>query len=302
MGREMKLLTSSKVNLFLRVLGARRDGYHEVETILHTVGLNDEIEIVPTTSREVEVAMRFAEGVTGDLPSTEENLVFRAATSLLDRGARNDGIVIRLVKRIPVGAGLGGGSGNAAGALTALSRHWGLEVPSGEMLGLAAALGSDVPYCLQGGAALATGRGEKLTHLTDSLSGWFVLGISSLPLPTRDVYAAWDQSGRQTASTPAAMTLALGAGDLNEVASLLHNDLEGPAFELRPELPAKKEALLRAGATGSLLSGSGPTLFGLCATEEQACAVAEKVRADFDRVEVVPSRDNCVEILAEAAA
>lgn len=297
----MRLFTNCKVNLFLKVLGRRPDGYHELETILHTVGLSDEMEIVPTETGDIEVQMSLAEGVTGDLPSREENTVYRAARALLETGASNEGILIEVLKHIPVSAGLGGGSGNAAGALVALRDHWGLRLSRAEMLEMAATIGSDVPFCIQGGTMLASGRGEILTSLTDALAGWFVLGISDRPLPTADVYAEWDERSPRAETNPAAMSLALGAGDIEEVASLLHNDLEAPAFRMRPELPAGKEALLEAGAFGALLSGSGPTVFGLCADEEQARAVAARVEPAFDRVEIAPSRDRCVEIQAEAS-
>jgi 4-diphosphocytidyl-2-C-methyl-D-erythritol kinase len=296
----MRVLTNCKVNLFLKLLGRRPDGYHELETILHTIGLSDEMEILPTETGDIEVQMSFAEGVTGDLPSREENTVYRAARALLERGARNEGILIRVLKHIPVSAGLGGGSGNAAGALVALRDLWGLELSRGEMLEIASTIGSDVPYCIQGGTTLASGRGEILTSLTEALAGWFVLGISERPLSTANVYAEWDEGSARAEMNPAAISLALGAGDLEEVASLFHNDLEIPAFKMRPELPAGKQALLDAGATGALLSGSGPTVFGLCADEEQARAVAARVEPAFDRVEIAPSRGRCVEVQAEA--
>jgi 4-diphosphocytidyl-2-C-methyl-D-erythritol kinase len=294
----MKLRTNAKVNLFLRVLGERGDGYHEIETILHSVSLADDIEIVRTETGTVGVEMAYAEGWTGEIPGPRENIVHAAALSLIEAGAKNTGVLIRLVKRIPAGAGLGGGSGNAAGALVALAQHWGLEIAPAALLERAAALGSDVPYCIEGGTSLASGRGEKLTRLAPPAPMWFVLGISDRPLPTRDVYAAFSAPSSDATHQSAPMALALGAGDIGEIGAMLHNDLEGPAFALRPELPALKDKMLASGALGALLSGSGPTLFSLARDREHARAIARAVEADFARIEVVESRQACVEIPA----
>jgi 4-diphosphocytidyl-2-C-methyl-D-erythritol kinase len=294
----MKLRTNAKVNLFLRVLGERGDGFHEIETILHSVSLADDIEIVATATGDVSIEMTYADGLTGEIPEPRHNFVHAAALSLIEAGADNEGVLIRLVKRIPAGAGLGGGSGNAAGALVALARHWGLEIGSDELLERAAAIGSDVPYCIEGGTSLASGRGEKLTRLAAPASMWFVLGLSDEPLPTKDVYAALADPSPDATHKSAPMTLALGAGDIAEIAAMLHNDLETPAYALRPELPALKERLLEAGALGALLSGSGPTLFGVARDEDHARAVAGAVEDDFARIEVVESRQACVELQA----
>jgi len=296
--RGMKLRTNAKVNLFLRVLGERGDGYHEIETILHSVSLADDIEIVRTETGTVGVEMAYAEGWTGEIPGPRENIVHAAALSLIEAGAKNTGVLIRLVKRIPAGAGLGGGSGNAAGALVALAQHWGLEIAPTALLERAAALGSDVPYCIEGGTSLASGRGEKLTRLAPPAPMWFVLGISDRPLPTRDVYAAFSAPSPDATHQSAPMTLALGAGDIGEIGAMLHNDLEGPAFALRPELPALKDKMLASGALGALLSGSGPTLFALARDREHARSISRAVEDDFARIEVVESRQACVEIPA----
>lgn len=292
----MRLRTNSKINLYLRVVAGRADGYHEIETIYHSVGLSDDIEITPADQGVIEVEMVLAEGLRGELPEPRRNLVHRAAELLAASGTVPGGVHVKIVKRIPIASGLGGGSGNAAGALVALAEHWKLEHTPDSLIELAAQLGSDVPYCIKGGTALASGRGENLTYLTASISAWFVLGISSRGLPTSEVYAAWDEIRTRSAEGPASMTVALGAGDVEEVAGLLRNDLEPAAFHLRPELAEHKGALLRAGALGALVSGSGPTLLGIARTEEDARAIAEKVRGIFDRVEVVDSRQACVEI------
>lgn len=295
---ETRIKTHAKLNLFLRVLGRRADGYHEVETILHGIEMGDDIEVRLTDTGKVDVEMILADSVADLLPPSEQNTVWHAAQHLIERGAPNEGVHIRIVKRIPIGAGLGGGSGNAAGVLVALNELWKTELNRDGLLDLAGRVGSDVPYCISGGTALATARGESLTPLPSPETMWFVLGISHSPLLTRDVYAAWEPDPDGEAGGSAEMTLAIGGGDVVEVASLLYNDLERPAFALRPELAERKEALVAAGALGASLSGSGPTLFGIASDEDHARAVAAAVDGAFDKVVVTSSRPECIERLS----
>jgi 4-diphosphocytidyl-2-C-methyl-D-erythritol kinase len=295
---EVRIKTHAKLNLFLRVLGPRADGYHEVETILHGIEMGDEIDVVLTDTGKIEIDMVLADFVSDLLPPSEQNTVWHAAQRLLEQGARNEGVHMRIVKRIPIGAGLGGGSGNAAGALVALNELWRTELNREGLIGIAGRVGADVPYCISGGTTLATARGESLTPLPSPETMWFVLGISHSPLLTRDVYAAWEPDREQEPVGSAEMTLALGGRDVAEVASLLYNDLERPAFALRPELAGGKETLVAAGALGASMSGSGPTLFGLASDEGHAREVAGKVRRVFDKVVVTCSRPECIERLS----
>lgn len=289
--------TRAKVNLFLRVLGLRPDGYHEVETILQTVDLYDDLE-VETRASGLEIDMSFAPGRGGALPSFEDNLINEAARKLSTRLDRPPGAHIRVTKRIPIGGGLGGGSGNAAAALVALSELWGVELDRAQLLDLAQGLGSDVPYCLEGGTALATERGENLTQLpSPEVEMWFMVAGMHEPLSTRDVYTAWDSIDATPLDGPhtAPLMLALGAGDLAEVGPLLHNDLEPAAFRLWPELETKKEKVAASGVLGAAMSGSGPTMYGLVDTQDRARAAAARLEDDFDWIEVVASHPECVE-------
>jgi 4-diphosphocytidyl-2-C-methyl-D-erythritol kinase len=298
--RAVKLRTHAKVNLFLRVFGKRPDGYHEVETILHGINLADDIEITPTSTGQVDIDVAFSDRSKAPAPSLQHNIIYQAAQTLIAAGGKNHGVAIRLLKRIPIGAGLGGGSGNAAGALVMLSELWGMRVAHSDLLELAASLGSDVSYCIDGGTALATSRGETLTRLPSAADMWFVLGISDEPLLTEDVYGEWDLVGTTPDSADSSsvpMTLALGAGDVGEIATLLHNDLEPVVFGLRTELRDKKQALLDAGALGATVSGSGPTVFGIASTEARAHEIADEVKGLFDRVLVVRTKHRCIERL-----
>jgi 4-diphosphocytidyl-2-C-methyl-D-erythritol kinase len=291
----VRFRTNAKVNLFLRVLGRRADGYHEVETILQVIKVSDEIDVSLTNSGTVEVDMAWVDGGMGRLPDPDANLISIAANRLIESGATNPGVKLTVRKRIPIAAGLGGGSGNAAGALVVLSELWGLDLERDRLKEIAALVGSDVPYCIDGGTALATARGEKLTPLPSPETMWFVLGITDEPVLTGDVYDAWDTLPSPEEVSSALMTLALGAGDVEEVASLLHNDLEPAVFQLKPELEKKKSILIEAGALGACVSGSGPTLYGLTRSEEEARALAAKVEGVFDRVLVTSSQADCIE-------
>ncbi|MGI8775723.1 MAG: 4-(cytidine 5'-diphospho)-2-C-methyl-D-erythritol kinase [Actinomycetota bacterium] len=293
----MKLRTKAKVNLFLRILGKRNDGYHEVETILHSVDLADDLVLRANESGEISVTMEAGDGTVGEMPRMVDNFVTHAARALLPVVAPHQGLSLHITKRIPIAAGLGGGSGNAAGALVALNEYWELGLDRSALIAAGAKLGSDTPYCIQGGTALASGRGESLTHLTNGLELWVVLGISHSRLHTGDVYRAWDELQPTSEAKSAPMILAIGASDVEGVGALLHNDLEDAAFALKPELVAKKQAMLDAGAAGALLSGSGPTIFGIARDEAAARAVAARVQGEFDRVEVVHSAAECVEML-----
>ena len=291
-----RLRTNAKVNLFLSVGGRRPDGYHEIETIFHTIGLADSLTLTPSKTGLIEIDMR-SELEAMELPPPEANIVHRAAEELGRHRSSVEGVCIEIVKRIPIGAGLGGGSGNAAGALAALNDLWDVGLDSDGLGELAGELGADVPYCMTGGTALATGRGERITPLPQPAPIWFVLGLSKVPLYTRDVYDNFEMAPDAAGAVIAPMAAALGAGQIEEVAALVHNDLERPAFRLRPELEDKKRAMLDAGALGALMSGSGPTIFAITRDARRAAALAARVEPVFDRVEVTSSRPECIERL-----
>lgn len=290
----LRLKTSAKVNLFLSVVGRRGDGYHELQGIFHSVDLVDDLAAAPTDGA-IRVDVESENGARL-LPSLRENLVYRAALALKEHAGVSRGAELHLTKRIPIGGGLGGGSSNAAGALLALDRLWELHLEQGALLELAAHLGSDVPFCLSGaGTSLVAGRGEQLAPLPPPPTLlWFVLGLSDVPLATPEVYSSLTQDEVGIEQSPAPMTMALAEGDVAEVAALLSNDLEAPAFRLRGELAAKKQALLDAGALGAGLSGSGPTLFGIVEDRQSAERIAGEVGDIFDRVAVVCSTPSCV--------
>jgi 4-diphosphocytidyl-2-C-methyl-D-erythritol kinase len=275
----------AKINLFLRVLGPRSDGYHDIETILHGIRLGDDLSFGATPGSGVDVEMRPTDDRRPLAPAS--NLVHRAAV-ISRPSAGASGVQIVIEKRIPLASGLGGGSSNAAAALVVLNDLWKLGRDEEQLRALGTQLGSDVPYFVGGGTALAEGRGERIASLAAPRVMWFVLGLSNRGLSTAEVYRRWrTNDGMPDAS---GMVAALAAGDVAAVGTRIMNALEVPAFELRPELAVGKQRLIEAEVLGAGLSGSGPTLFGLAADEAHARAVARLVEGDFDAVEVVRSQ------------
>ena len=284
----LHLRTNAKVNLLLAVREKMADGFHSIETVFQSVSLADRLR-VGAEGQPFQLEMTSSSG-SMELPDAENNIVTKAARTLAQAVGREPAGSIEIDKHIPIAAGLAGGSANAAGALIALQNLWGTEA---DLHSLALRLGADVPFCLEGGTALASGRGEKLTSLEAPVL-WLVLGIDDRPLSTRSVYEEWGPDD-QGEVPPGQMLAALRSGDVDAVAASLRNDLEFPALRLRPDLLQKKSAMLAAGALGAGLSGSGPTFFGLARDPAHARRVADGCRGNFARVEVVSSRPACVE-------
>ena len=293
----MRFRANAKINLFLRVLGDRPDGFHEIESILHSVDLGDEMEISIESGGGIEVEMILADGVRGPAPPARSNLIYWAAERMLELSGSSAAIKVVTRKRIPMGGGLGGGSANAAGTLVALNEMLGVGLDVEDLGRLGAGIGSDVPFCIAGGTALATSRGEVLTALSAPARLWFVLGMSRDPVQTHEVYARWRPSQELPRADRSQLTSAIGVGNPAEIAPLLLNDLEPYIFELRPDVRSGTERMEKAGALGSLTSGSGPTVFGIASDEAHARGIADRARDDFDRVQVVGSRPEGVERL-----
>jgi 4-diphosphocytidyl-2-C-methyl-D-erythritol kinase len=259
----------AKVNLTLEVLGKRRDGYHEIRTIMQELELHDTISFELISGGRVELTCS-----DSSLPRGEENLACKAALLLKSLYAPDKGIRMNLTKRIPIAAGLGGGSSNAAAVLKALNRLWELSLDHKILLELGARLGSDVPFFLLGGTALAEGRGEKLKPLPDFPQAEVLLtSPEGLRLSAAEVYGALklDRLGERKLATARFVQLLnendrRGSGLYENLINLLCNDLEVPVFALQEDVFFLKEKLLQNGIT-ALLSGSGPTVFALSRDE-----------------------------------
>jgi 4-diphosphocytidyl-2-C-methyl-D-erythritol kinase len=274
---------AAKINPALLVGPRRDDGYHDLVSVMQAVALWDEVEVTPAPEGfELDVS-------GGALPADESNLVLVAARELSRRARDHSGARFRLRKGIPVAAGLGGGSADGAAALLALDRLWSLRMPTMNLRSMAAEVGSDVPFCLDGGTQLALGRGERLTPVKVKGTLWWVLGIDAGELSTAAVYKRYDELGggrRLDQGDVAGLLAALADGDLERIGAGLVNDLELAAFDLRPDLAQAKRRLREAGAVGALLGGSGATVLGLARDEDHAERLARSVRGAFARVEV----------------
>ena len=312
---QIRVRVPSKVNLFLSVRGRRADGYHELVTVFQTLSIHDTIvaefdgspvSAHPAARRymELDFSVEAGEGV----PADSKNLAVRAARRLMDAagvGTTNgDGqqsvpvTRLHLAKQIPVAAGMAGGSADAAATLLALNELWEVDLDPEQLRELAADLGADVPFCVTGGTALATGTGTATAQiLTRGVYHW-VVGVSTRPLATPDVYRAFDEVGRPSRYGPDAVLQALRTGDAEALGASLHNDLETAAVHLRPALADGTRAMLDAGAYGAVVSGSGPTIVGLAASAQHANELAKRVEGGFDRVETATSPAGGPEVIA----
>lgn len=275
MRSRMTMEAPAKINLYLEVGPARPDGYHPVRTVMQTVDLCDLLEV------EVEDGGRGLDlEVAGEAPPGEDNLCLRAAAAFLSATGTCMRVSMKLTKRIPLAAGLGGGSSDAAAVLRALNFVAGEVMDGEELLRTAAALGMDVPFFLVGGTALGEGRGERVTALSQAPPLPVVLANPGKELSTADVYRRFDLlgGGSGPAGDPGELIRLLPRGDARGIASRLHNSLQPAARELMPEVGVLLEKASAAGAAGALVSGSGPTVFIIAGDEGEAEFLEEEMR------------------------
>lgn len=250
----------AKINLTLDVLHKRPDNYHEIEMIMTTVDLADRIGLKATESGiYIESADRF-------VPNDSRNLAYQAAQLLKDTYNIKSGVIISLDKQIPVAAGLAGGSSDAAATLKGLNQLWQLNLSLDELAELGAKIGSDVSFCVYGGTALAKGRGEIIQELPAPPNCWVILAKPTIGVSTAEVYGAFDAKKAEHPNTEE-MIQALSAGDYNAMCANLGNALESVTLNLYPEVAQIKEQMKKFGADAVLMSGSGPTVFGLVQQE-----------------------------------
>lgn len=270
----MQRLAPAKINLSLHVLGKRPDGYHDLASVMQKISIYDKLTFSPCDG-----------GISlccpgTDLPTDEKNLVYRAARAIFQHAGYTGGVEIVLTKKIPSAAGLGGGSSDAAATLVTLNDLCSLNVSQSDLLKLGAKLGADVPFFVFGSRAFATGIGDELQVLPDFPPLNIILINPAFELSTRKVYENLNLAltkKKNNYSIP--RFYALG-----DVIRELHNDLEAVSFRMHPQLNAFKQLLLDEGALGALMSGSGPTLFGIFADEKSAKeaqdAILKKVSGD----------------------
>jgi len=261
----------AKVNLFLEVLGKRPDGYHEIATLMAAVGLYDTLVFKEELSGDI----RLRSSVSG-LSTGADNLVMRAVELVKQQTGCKRGAAIRLIKRIPIGGGLAGGSTDAAATLAGLNELWHLGLDTKDLAGLAAQLGSDVPFFFATRAAWCTGRGEQVLPLELGRTLYFVLVCPPFGLATADVYRNVAVPGEPW--TGEEIRKAVTAGQVEEIGRLLHNRLQPVAERLCPALTHFRDRLAALAPAGHLMSGSGSSLFALCRNRAEARRLAHALR------------------------
>ncbi|SFB47585.1 4-diphosphocytidyl-2-C-methyl-D-erythritol kinase [Amycolatopsis marina] len=270
----------SKINLHLSVGDLRKDGFHELNTVFHALSLTDEVTVAAAEDSGVEV---YGEG-EDVVPTGANNLAWRAVQALAaycDKPAEEPKVRVVLRKGIPVAGGMAGGSADAAATLVGLAALWRLDITRDELAGVAAKLGSDVPFALYGGTALGTGRGEQLVPVLSRHTFHWVLAFDHKGLSTPRVFGELDRL-REAGDPPrvgshAPVVEALASGDPNQLALLLGNDLQAAAVSLRPGLRRTLRAGVNAGALAGIVSGSGPTCAFLCMDGQAALSVAAEL-------------------------
>lgn len=286
------LSAPAKINLDLEIIGIREDGYHELVMILQTVSLHDRLTLRPNGLEGFRLKCQHPE-----VPTDSSNIAYRAAELMAkefpQHFANFGGVDIDIEKHIPVAAGLAGGSSNGAAVLVGLDLIWNLGLTKSQLRDLGARLGSDVPFCIEGGTVIATGRGEKLDPLTSIVSIPVILAkYDNLSVSTAWAYQTYRQKfgdtyknltgpGKAHSVHCGPLVNAIFEKDVVRIGQLLHNDLERVVL---PEYPQVAELLSRlkdAGGNASMMSGSGPTVFTLCESQEQARDILEKVQNEI---------------------
>ncbi len=269
----------AKINWRLQILGKRPDGYHEISTLLQTISLQDDLEFEVSDDPSISLSCN-----DPALPMDDRNLIFRAARLLQSRFKSELGARIRLEKRIPTEAGLGGASSNAAVTLLALAHLWKLKPTADEFVELATSIGSDVPFFFLGGCALANGTGATVTSIPDESSGsaqHLIVVKPNAAVATKNAYAAMSSPALTRSGTNPILSSSRDESNLRNsppwhALDSLQNDFESVIFDIEPEIRRTKAALLQAGALGALLAGSGSSVFGIFATpEDQQRALSE---------------------------
>ena len=274
----MKVISPAKINLYLNVLAKRRDGYHEIETIIQAIDLCDEVTL-REREKGIEVSCQ-KEGLPANewqagVPHGKGNLAYRAAQLILQETKLSRGVAIKIKKNIPPAAGLGGGSSNAAATLVGLNKLWNLNLPKKTLIRLASSLGMDVPFFIQGGRAIAKGRGDELTPLKGWLPFWLILVIPEFRVSTNQAYQSLNLGLTKGESQIKIIMKHLERGDLS---SVLYNRFE--EVIKYPRIRMIKEELKSLGVGFASMSGSGSAIFGIVRSGEEAERIRKAVKEE----------------------
>ncbi len=283
MGRT-ELKAAAKINLTLDILGKRPDGYHEVEMVMQAIELHDVVAIEETAGG-IDVSTNHP-----GLPGGPANIAYRAALLIKEEYGIKSGIKINITKNIPLAAGLAGGSTDAAAVLKGLNSLWELGLSYEQLLARAAQIGSDVAFCIRGGTALARGRGEIIIPLPDGPELWLVLVKPPLEVSTAEIYRKYNPARVTGRPDTQRMISAVKQGDQEAIAGSLANVLESVTLPEYPVVGLVRERLEKAGVQRALMSGSGPTVFGITHNRDQAEKIAGVLRKELQGMFVEVSR------------
>lgn len=272
----LTLSANAKINLTLDILGTREDGYHEVAMIMQEISLHDTLSM-GKINQGISLTI-VIEGQQGTLPADESNLCWKAAALVQKEYNLQEGVEIHLTKRIPMAAGLAGGSADAAAVLKGMNHLFRLGMTEARLCELGARLGSDIPFCIMGGTMLATGRGEILTRLPSFPRLSVVLAKPPVGVSTAWAYKTYDAGYDGPHPDNDAMLEAIHGGDAHKAAGLLCNVLEGVTETEHPVIADYKRLMMEHGAMASMMSGSGPTVFGLVREKQQAWHLADTLK------------------------
>ena len=283
--KKLQINAFAKINLILLVKGKRSDGYHELKTVFQEINLKDVIRL---ESQSAKISL-FARGLS--VPKGKENLAVKAALLLKQEAdIPGAGVKIILDKRIPAGAGLGGGSSDAAAVLKGLNQLWGLRWPVRRLLGLAVKLGSDVPFFLKGGTVLARGRGEKFSVFPHLPRKWVVLAWPGFSVSTKWVFSQYRARLFKGKPRVKLLAQAIQRNRMDQAFPLLANDLENVVLKKYPVLQAIKDKMAQFGACASLMTGSGSMVFGMVRSRKQGEWLAKQMKPYCKKTWVVSTR------------
>lgn len=280
----MEVFANAKINLSLDVLGIREDGYHEVKMLMQSIGLADRITLEPIPSGIVLRTNR------AYLPCDARNLAYRAAELFFTETGIQSGVRMDILKKIPVSAGLAGGSADAAAVLTGLNQLFDTRLSRRRLCELGATLGSDIPFCILGGTALATARGERIRRLPPLPRVYLLLIKPPISISTPKIYGELDRRVIDRHPDTDRLIERIRSRDVAGLAREMVNVLEPVCETFEPRISALREKLLQCGAIGARMSGSGPTVFGIFERYEQAEAAAAQFRGHGDEVIVTATR------------
>ena len=290
--KSIELKSRAKINLSIDVLGKREDGYHLVEMIMQTIDLYDIIKITENDIDEININSNSL-----DIPLNKNNIVYKAAEVLKERFNIKSGLNIFIQKNIPVAAGMAGGSCNAAAVLVGLNKLWDLKLSEKQLQEIGLTLGADVPFCISGNAALAQGIGEELTYIKGLPKDTSILVCKpNLFVSTKDVYQGLDLDNIKDRPDNKLLIKCLEEGNIKLLSENMVNVLESVTSKMHEEILDIEKIMLDNNALGSMMSGSGPTVFGLFEKEEDAIKGKEKLLKKYNQVYVVRSSERGVEI------